>query len=134
MNGRIIELKPCPWCGEMPEIVKLFDAEKEQILAWKVECANLRCQRRMVVWSCLSVDDAMKGWRRMCQNITNKLKPCPFCGGEGVHLDKAYSYFRDIVIYCEGCDMVFTLDDCSTTEEDIANAWNRRTIIDTSYY
>lgn len=55
----------------------------------------------------------------------DELKPCPFCGGDA-HLDKAYSYFRDIVIYCEGCDVVFTLDDCSTTAKQIVDAWNRR--------
>lgn len=32
-----------------------------------------------------------------------ELKPCPFCGGY-VHLDEAYSYFRDFVLYCEGCN------------------------------
>ena len=53
------------------------------------------------------------------------LKPCPFCGGN-VHFDKAYSYFRDHVIYCDSCDIVFTLDDCTTTVEEIAEAWNRR--------
>lgn len=54
-----------------------------------------------------------------------ELKPCPFCGGYA-HLDKAYSYFRDTVIYCEGCDCVFTLDDRSTSTEEIVNAWNKR--------
>ena len=39
------------------------------------------------------------------------LKPCPFCSCD-VRFDEAYSYFRDTVIYCDGCDMVFTLDDC----------------------
>ena len=53
------------------------------------------------------------------------LKPCPFCGGN-VRFDEAYSYFRDIVIYCDSCDMVFTLDDCETTASEIADAWNRR--------
>lgn len=53
------------------------------------------------------------------------LKPCPFCG-HGVRFDNAYSYFRDFVIYCDGCDMVFTLDDLSATEQEIAEAWNRR--------
>ena len=57
--------------------------------------------------------------------ITMELKPCPFCGGK-VRLDTAYSYFRDTVIYCDGCDMVYTLDDCSATKEQIAEAWNRR--------
>jgi Lar family restriction alleviation protein len=53
------------------------------------------------------------------------LKPCPFCGGD-VRFDKAYSYFRDSVIYCDGCDMVFTLDDCAASDVDIIKAWNRR--------
>ncbi len=55
------------------------------------------------------------------------LKPCPFCGGN-VHFDKAYTYFRDtvILIYCDSCDIVFTLYDCTTTAEEIAEAWNRR--------
>lgn len=57
--------------------------------------------------------------------MPNELKMCPFCGGD-VRLDVAYSYFRDTVIYCDGCDMVFTLDDCSATKEQIAEAWNRR--------
>ena len=48
-----------------------------------------------------------------------------FAVGE-VRLDVAYSYFRDTVIYCDGCDMVFTLDDCIATKEQIAEAWNRR--------
>lgn len=54
-----------------------------------------------------------------------KLKPCPFCGGEA-HLDKAYSYFRDIVIYCEKCDCVFTPDDCNAITDEVIRAWNTR--------
>ena len=53
------------------------------------------------------------------------LKPCPFCGCD-VRFDAAYSYFRDKVIYCDSCDMVFTLDDCGATASEIAEAWNRR--------
>lgn len=53
------------------------------------------------------------------------LKPCPFCGGS-VRFDKAYSYFRDSVIYCDDCDMVFTLDDCQASDDEICEAWNRR--------
>lgn len=55
----------------------------------------------------------------------DELKPCPFCGGD-VRFDEAYRYFRDNMIYCDGCDMVFTLDDCTASDDDIARAWNRR--------
>lgn len=54
-----------------------------------------------------------------------ELKSCPFCGGS-VRFDEAYNYFRDHVIYCDGCDIVFTLDDCTATAEEVIAAWNRR--------
>lgn len=56
----------------------------------------------------------------------SELKPCPFCGGN-VHLDEAYSYFRDFVLYCTGCDMVFTLDSFHTSKEEVIETWNCRT-------
>nr|DAD81982.1 MAG TPA: hypothetical protein [Siphoviridae sp. ctAvK3]DAE15178.1 MAG TPA: hypothetical protein [Siphoviridae sp. ctdVv30] len=34
-----------------------------------------------------------------------------------VHLDEAYSYFRDFVLCCDGCDMVFTLDSICITND-----------------
>lgn len=55
-----------------------------------------------------------------------ELKPCPFCGEDAVHLDKAYSYYSNMVIYCENCDTVFLLDDCHSTEKELVEAWNRR--------
>lgn len=54
-----------------------------------------------------------------------ELRNRPFCGGS-VRFDKAYSYFRDSVIYCDDCDMVFTLDDCQASDNEICEAWNRR--------
>ena len=48
------------------------------------------------------------------------------CSAAEVRLDVAYSYLRDAVIDCDGCDMVFTLDDCIATKEQVAEAWNRR--------
>lgn len=54
-----------------------------------------------------------------------ELKPCPFCGGY-VHLDDAYSYFRDFVLYCESCGMIFTIDSICITKEELIEAWNQR--------
>ena len=31
------------------------------------------------------------------------------------------------MLYCDGCDIVFTLDDCAASDDDIVRAWNRRT-------
>ena len=55
-----------------------------------------------------------------------ELKPCPFCGERSVHLDKVYGYFNDTIIYCENCDIAFSLDDVNATEEQLIEAWNRR--------
>lgn len=52
----------------------------------------------------------------------------------GIPLGDLVDTFADIpaadvvetVIYCDGCDMVYTLDDRSATKEQIAEAWNRR--------
>lgn len=56
--------------------------------------------------------------------MSDKLKPCPFCGGEA-HIDTSTS-LRDYVVYCEGCDTYFALDAYSATEHDLVAAWNRR--------
>lgn len=56
----------------------------------------------------------------------NELKPCPFCGSNPV-FEGAYSCLGSGVIYCHDCDMVFTLDSVNSTDDDIINAWNRRT-------
>lgn len=54
-----------------------------------------------------------------------ELKPCPFCGGNPV-LEKAYCYLELSVIYCNDCDAFFSLDSVNATDEEIAEAWNRR--------
>ena len=59
-----------------------------------------------------------------------ELKPCPFCGERSVHLDKAYSYFNDTVIYCENCDIVFALDDVNAKEEQLMSPSTQRVWIE----
>ena len=54
-----------------------------------------------------------------------ELKPCPFCGNS-VQLEQSYSFFGMSVIYCNDCDMFFSLDDINASDDDICDAWNRR--------
>lgn len=64
--------------------------------------------------------------RKKDKEKAEQLKPCPFCGGYA-HLDKTY-WFQDNIIYCEGCESVFALNDLdlNSEAEEIVNAWNRR--------
>ena len=56
-----------------------------------------------------------------------ELKPCPFCGGY-TRIDHGPTYFREHLIYCEGCDMYFALDAYQATEADLIEAFNRRVV------
>lgn len=55
--------------------------------------------------------------------MMEKLKPCPFCGG-AAHIEKNswMTAIRDHIIYCEGCDYYFLLDDVYAKEEDLREA------------
>ena len=53
------------------------------------------------------------------------LMACPFCG-VFVHQDTSASYFRKVMLYCEGCDMYFCLDALDATEDDLEKAFNTR--------
>ena len=53
------------------------------------------------------------------------IKACPFCGGY-VHTDRSASYFRNNMLYCEGCDMYFALDSIYKGMDDLIAAYNRR--------
>ena len=62
------------------------------------------------------------------------LKPCPFCGGE-VQILKAtprIHRYRDFIycVYCSECELLFGYDEdyggIFATEEEAADAWNRR--------
>lgn len=55
--------------------------------------------------------------------MTDKLKPCPFCGSENVHLsnwsDQAYVYCADCLVKTE----VYLHGNCA---EKAIEVWNRR--------
>ena len=55
-----------------------------------------------------------------------ELKPCPFCGNNAVCFEEEYSFFGLGVIYCNDCDVFFSLDDINASDDDICAAWNRR--------
>lgn len=54
--------------------------------------------------------------------MADKLKPCPFCGGNAVETrtdDNGTSWY----IFCNDCGLSAGY---SMTEEDLIGAWNRR--------
>ena len=61
--------------------------------------------------------------------MPNKLKPCPFCGGEAELLDengKEDMFFVQCKNIWKGCKVLaFTHD--YLTEQEAIEAWNRRT-------
>ena len=52
--------------------------------------------------------------------MTEKLLPCPFCGGEASVWDKSR---YDICVRCDSCDAQV---EWQTTKEKAIAAWNRR--------
>ena len=66
--------------------------------------------------------------------MIEKLKPCPFCGGEARVTDviPPRLYTKDVAycVYCSSCDLLFGFDmDYGgefATEAEAIEAWNRR--------
>lgn len=60
----------------------------------------------------------------------DKLKPCPFCGGEATIESFQVRKGFEAVIQCCGCLVnmpTITYDDEETAKENSVKAWNRRT-------
>lgn len=53
----------------------------------------------------------------------NKLKPCPFCGGEAEIYNPMPGYESGYGTYCKSCDSYFTHGD---SEEEAIKVWNSR--------
>lgn len=53
-----------------------------------------------------------------------ELKPCPFCGGEGMIGAKyRYHYPTYFIVVCRKCG---AMAHCGKTREEAAKKWNRR--------
>ena len=57
--------------------------------------------------------------------MTDKLKPCPFCGGEAMLRNRGMNTQNYVV--CENCGAVSKITE---TEADAIKAWNKRSYID----
>ena len=57
----------------------------------------------------------------------NKLKPCPFCGGNNIVIyDKSFNSGPYYDIFCRDCEASVRFADESETEEGAVNMWNTR--------
>ena len=57
------KLKPCPFCGKDPEIIKLENYGKDD---WYVQCNNRYCVEQKHLYS--SKNAAIKSWNRRACN------------------------------------------------------------------
>ena len=57
----------------------------------------------------------------------NKLKPCPFCGGEAFYIKIMGNYEKPHEIYCSKCDGAITE---GRSEKQVVTNWNTRPIED----
>ena len=64
----------------------------------------------------------------MSEKIENKLKPCPFCGGEAhTAIEDCYGYYGDDwLVFCDECSLQFGFTKQFETEEEAIEAWNKR--------
>jgi hypothetical protein len=58
------EIKPCPFCGKKPKIIK--DGWGNQV--W-VECVNPKCRIHPMTRIYIKEDAAIKAWNRRCDNV-----------------------------------------------------------------
>lgn len=56
--------------------------------------------------------------------MSEELKPCPFCGGNDLHIESFSGWGADVII-CYDCLATFSQQEI-TCEEDLIGAWNRR--------
>lgn len=66
---------------------------------------------------------ALLEWARK-ENSMNKLKPCPFCGGEAVIVDGTQP--RNIGKFSVVCGMCFCATPWEINQENAEFTWNRR--------
>ena len=55
--------------------------------------------------------------------MENKLKPCPFCGGEAKMMTTYIGEMREYNVTCRMCSCILI---SFTTEQEAINAWNMR--------
>ncbi len=63
MGKKLVELKPCPFCGEKPKRLLLADGNRHVV--W---CRNDKCKVRPVTHAFDRMCDATKAWNRRAKD------------------------------------------------------------------
>ena len=90
-----------------------------------------------VIWGTVSVAESRLTIRRLMiaagigrKTMNEKLRPCPFCGGEACIEDISELDDMDVIwmIVCDECggSASFGMDGCDATKDEAITAWNRR--------
>ena len=59
------------------------------------------------------------------KRMANKLKPCPFCGGEVELVKQKSDEFEFVLVSCKNCDATIGIGG-SYNEQKVTEAWNKR--------
>ena len=108
------EIAPCPFCGFTSPVSEFKNGQ------WRIICANCGVMFKMG-WRATE-GELVAAWNRRDMRIkTEKLKPCPFCGGPPEYLHGAVGFSR---IKCGHCGIMTE----TGLIADVEDTWNTRLV------
>ena len=131
MQKFINKMQKCPLCGSMPKLVAYPNGVRVD-----VSCSNPMCNEYYV--SFFSIETAVKRWNEYARSristdkkkeetkppMTEKLKPCPFCGSSKLIIDWPIADAYGYIVFCKECGCEYHSE--RQEEDEAITGWNTR--------